>query len=86
MSRASWTAPSPRDQWDKYLNIVLEETRRLARLVGELLDLSRMESGVAPLNKTDFDLCELLRVELLKFEGRIDERNIQVDVALPARR
>ena len=73
----------PRDQWDKYLNIVLEETRRLARLVGELLDLSRMESGVAPLNKTDFDLCELLRVELLKFEGRIDEKDIQVDVALP---
>lgn len=73
----------PQDQWDKYLNIVLEETRRLARLVGELLDLSRMESGVAPLDKTDFDLCELLRVELLKFEGRIDEKDIQVDVALP---
>ena len=73
----------PESERDKYLNIVLDETRRLTKLVGELLDLSRIESGTMPLNKSDFDLCELLRVELIKFEGRIDEKDIQVDVALP---
>lgn len=64
----------------RYLQVVLDETRRLTKLVNELLDLSRFESGKFPLAITCFDLNELLRVELLKFEGRIDEKRVMVEV------
>jgi signal transduction histidine kinase len=42
------------------LRTALAQTERLARLVTELLDLSRIEAGVAPLHREPFDLAELL--------------------------
>jgi len=35
----------PREESDKYLKIVLSETKRLSRIVNELLNVSRIESG-----------------------------------------
>jgi signal transduction histidine kinase len=42
------------------LRTALAQTERLGRLVTELLDLSRIEAGVAPLHREPFDLAELL--------------------------
>lgn len=64
----------------RYLCVVRDETKRLSKLVNELLDLSRFESGKFPLSIARLDLHELLRVELIKFEGRIDEKHIDVEV------
>jgi signal transduction histidine kinase len=38
----------------------LQQTERLATLVEELLDLSRLDAGAIPLHKTEFDLSSLL--------------------------
>ena len=35
----------PREQQEKYLNIVSSEVKRLSRLVKSMLDLSRIDSG-----------------------------------------
>lgn len=67
----------------KYLQVVQSESNRLTRLVADLLDLSRIESGKMQITPTEFDLCELLRVELLKFERRIEEKDLEVEVELP---
>ncbi|MEF9973274.1 MAG: HAMP domain-containing sensor histidine kinase [Clostridia bacterium] len=72
----------PEDR-EKYLAVVLSEANRLSGLVGKLLDLSRIESGKQPYHPTDFDLCELVRVELIKFEGRIEEKRLDVALDLP---
>ncbi|MDI9506143.1 MAG: HAMP domain-containing histidine kinase [Clostridiales bacterium] len=66
----------------KYLGVVRDESKRLTTLVNDLLDLSRMESGVA-LKREKFDLCELLRQELITFEGSISKKDIEVEVELP---
>jgi signal transduction histidine kinase len=42
------------------LRTMLAQTERLQRLVGQLLDLSRLESGGSPLHKEAFDVGELL--------------------------
>ncbi|MDO4548466.1 MAG: HAMP domain-containing sensor histidine kinase [Clostridia bacterium] len=68
---------------EKYLNIVKSETVRLTKLVKELLDLSRIESGKMEFKPTPFDMCETARVELIKFERRIDEKRLEVEVNLP---
>jgi len=64
-----------------YLNTVLSETQRLTKLVGELLDLSRIESGKVPLNKTVFDVNELILSVLFKYEQKIEDKNIQMDIS-----
>ncbi|HEU4426483.1 MAG TPA: HAMP domain-containing sensor histidine kinase [Pilimelia sp.] len=42
------------------LSTALRQTERLGRLVDELLDLSRLDAGVAPLDKIDLDVVEFL--------------------------
>ena len=73
----------PPENAQKYLAVVRDETNRLTGLVNDLLNLSRMESGRFPLEKSDFDLCEQLRRVIIGFEKRIDEKNIEVDVQMP---
>ena len=69
-----------REDMPRYLGIVMDETTRLTDLVRDLLDLSRLESGKFPLTKAPFDLNELIRRTLINFEGRIDEKRIEVVV------
>ena len=70
----------PDEERSRYLNVVLSESARLTKLVNDLLELSKFESGKFPLTKTLFDVNELVRVELLKFEQRIDDKRLEVDV------
>ena len=69
------------DEREKYLGTVLSETQRLTKLVSELLDLSRFESGKIPLDKTRFDIDELILSVLFKYERRIEDRGIDVEIS-----
>jgi signal transduction histidine kinase len=74
----------PREQEDKYLLKISDETRRLSRLVRSMLDLSQAESDAVDLTKRScFDLSELLLQCLLSFESRANERHLDVDPQLP---
>ena len=74
----------PREQEDKYLRKIADETRRLARLVRNMLDLSQAETKAVDKSKRiKFDLAELLLQTLLSFESRAKEKNLDVDPQLP---
>ena len=64
----------------RYLQVVLDETNRLTDLVRDLLDLSRFESGKFPLEIAPFDANEMFRRVLIRYEKRIDAKNVEVDV------
>ena len=51
----------------RYLDIVTEETHRLERIVGDLLDLARLEGGGSPMRQTQVDVAALF--------ARVDERH-----------
>ncbi|MBQ0125556.1 MAG: HAMP domain-containing histidine kinase, partial [Clostridiales bacterium] len=68
----------PPEKQNYYLNIIAQEIRRLSRLVSQLLDISRMESGNRKFEKTNFDICEMARIILIAFEGKIEEKNLDV--------
>lgn len=70
---------APEEQ-KRYLEVVKSETNRLSKLVSELLDLSRFESGKFPLSISRFDVNELIVVEMLKFEQRLEEKHIDVEI------
>ena len=65
---------------DKYLGIVLSESRRLGRLVNDLLQASRLESGTAKLVMRQIDVNEMLRKGIISYENAITEKNIHVEV------
>jgi len=68
------------DEYEKYIGIVLSETKRMAVMVNDLLDLARIESGRTALKLEIFDINELIRRTLITFEARIYEHHMQVDV------
>ena len=69
----------PQEKQEHYLRIVSSETKRLSRLVQQLLDISRIESGVRKFNMTVFDICEMARQILISFETKIDEKKLEVE-------
>ena len=73
----------PPEEQPRYMQVVLDETRRLTKLVGDLLKLSRYESGKIPLNITRFDVNELLRRSIIGFGTRLDAKNVDVQVDMP---
>jgi signal transduction histidine kinase len=71
---------------ERYLRIVDEETRRLERIIGDLLDLARLEGASASSLRHEFvDLAALFERVAQRHEREIGERGIrlhrQVDVA-----
>ena len=41
---------------EEYCNTIIDESRRMNRLVLSILELSRYESGQIPINRSDFDI------------------------------
>ena len=73
----------PPDKYDHYLNIVSSEVKRLSRLVGSMLDLSRIQAGDRKFEKKSFDVCETARLVLISFEERIEKKNLDVEFDCP---
>ncbi|HEX2054754.1 MAG TPA: ATP-binding protein [Actinomycetota bacterium] len=55
-----------------------EQVQRLGRLVSQLLDLSRLESGAVPLQRTDFRIEELLQQAVR--ESKLHNHNVHLSV------
>ena len=68
----------PPEQHEHYLNIISAEVHRLSRLVSQLLDISRMESGDRKFDFADFDLAELTRLVIISLEQKLEDKNLDV--------
>ena len=65
----------------QYLQIISDESRRLSRLVRRMLDISQIQS--LEMKKSEFDLCESMRLALLSMEQRILQRELDVEADIP---
>lgn len=69
----------PPEKQDKYLGVVSRETKRLSRLVTQMLEVSRMESDEeSPLNMTVFDLGETARQVVVGQERKITDKRLEL--------
>ena len=66
---------------NEHLETVASETRRLARLVQQMLDLSRMENHTAPMNIKAVDMVELVRGIVNAQEPLFHERDLRLRFA-----
>lgn len=67
---------------ERYLQIVFDETNRLTRLVNDLLDLARMESGKLDIELTVFNLNDVIDRVIDRLEPQISSRNILMETEL----
>jgi signal transduction histidine kinase len=65
------------------LETISSETKRLARLVRRMLDLSRLQSGEGITAQEQFDAVELTARALVSLEGKISAKGLDVVVDLP---
>ena len=70
-------------QQRRFLELNLESSRRLSSLIGNLLDLSRMEAGVMQYELERHDLAALIRSALEEFEAPVRERQVSIQAQLP---
>ena len=74
----------PPEEQNKYLIAISDETRRLTRLVRNMLDTSQIQAKVTDKTRRKrFDLTELVLQNLLSFEMRMEERNLDMNLQLP---
>lgn len=74
----------PKEEEEKYLKSIRDETRRLSRLVRDMLSASQAKANASdPKKRTVFDLTELVLQILLSFESRATAKNLDVDPQLP---
>ena len=79
------TIPPERER--ESLQVISAETRRLSRLVRQMLDLSRLQAlGEKVVPQEQFDLSEVLLRVLVSLEGRITQRGLDVETQIPDRK
>jgi two-component system sensor histidine kinase KdpD len=64
-------------------SVIQEETRRLSRLVDNLLDLSRLQAGAAQARRELSSVEELISVALRELAAAPEEFNLSIDRDLP---
>ena len=75
------TRPVDEATRQEYLSIISDEARRVEGLVGDLVDVKRIEQGRLELEPEPFDLGALVKEQVRIFEGRSERHTIQLDSA-----
>jgi signal transduction histidine kinase len=73
----------PAPQRQQFLGIVVAETERLTRLVNQVLDMAKIESGHAQWHNTDVDMPALLRKAAQTMQEVLRERGAELVLSLP---
>ena len=75
----------PSEQRAQFLSIITGETERLGRLVNQVLDMAKIESGHMPWNVTQVDLRELLMHAVQTTAEMFREHGAELVAELPER-
>jgi signal transduction histidine kinase/CheY-like chemotaxis protein len=73
----------PVEQRQQFLGIVVAETERLSRLVNQVLDMAKIESGHGEWHDTEVDLIALLRQAAQTVHELLRERGAELVLDLP---
>ena len=76
-------ADMPPAQRQRFLAIVVAETERLTRLVNQVLDMAKIESGHAEWHNSDVDLPALLQQAAQTVQELLRERGATLELQLP---
>ena len=63
---------------EEHLNVIIKETEYLDKLVTDMTELSKLQSGNIELNKSNFDLQDVIEDVIALLKHYYDEKNIEV--------
>lgn len=72
----------PPELYEKYLNIILFETERLTDLTGDLLTLNEFDTKELLLDKTEFDIQDVIKGTAESFEGVCTPKHISIELVM----
>ncbi len=75
----------PPDRYSRYLNIVLNESKRLTKLTSGLLELNDFDTYGPILKKTKFDIVDVVKETRNTLEGVCEQKNIDIRISCPAK-
>jgi hypothetical protein len=68
----------------KFLGIVIKESERLTRLINQVLDLAKIESGNAEWHTSEIDMREVIEDSVSATSQLFKENNVELETHLPA--
>ena len=69
----------------RFLGLVIKESERLTRLINQVLDLAKLESGMAEWRNAEIDLCEIVDDAVSATSQLFKSRGVTVEAVLPQR-
>lgn len=70
------------EEKQQYLQIIMEETKRLRVLIDDLFDLSKMEEGKFPLNMEWVDIAEIVQQAVKQVKPKAAEKGIHMKLKI----
>jgi len=74
----------PPERYDRYLNIVLNESKRLTKLTSGLLELNDFDTYGPILKKSKFDIVDVVKETRNTLEGVCEQKKIDIRINCPA--
>ena len=74
----------PVEMRNEFNLIILNEGKRLAKLINDVLDLSRMETGRIVINKSKVNIVKLIQRMINNNRGLVDAKNLSLTTELPS--
>jgi PAS domain S-box-containing protein len=76
----------PTEVQHEFLQIILDEGKRLAKLINDLLDLARIESGRAIMEKSETDLVPLIQraVYAIAMQADAKKQTVRIEIEEPS--
>jgi len=72
----------PIDEYNYYLDIILEETERLSQLATNIVDMGKTQENLQKLNIIEFNINDLIRDVLDVFEHRFRDKSLNCHLIL----
>ncbi len=69
----------PGENTPENVQVIIDETKRLNSLVNDVLDISKLESGIGTLNITEFNLTESVSETLKRFSKLCEKNGYTID-------
>ncbi|HUL97347.1 MAG TPA: sensor histidine kinase [Usitatibacter sp.] len=70
---------------ERFLGLVIKESERLTRLINQVLDLAKLESGLAEWSTTDVDLREIVTDAVGATSQLFKSRGVAIEARIPPR-
>ncbi len=70
----------PQEVTSEQSQIIMDEAKRLTSLVNDMLDISSLETGIAKLNKVNYNLTESLRKTIIRVKELVKNDGYQLEL------